>query len=133
MTHLALALPLAALLPIAQPETDHFVVTITTVHGKTIEGIVLDTDARFQAVTLTGKTLDLRLEKLPPYTKRELSETITRLDAGFLLQAPSYTAVVKSIWAELPVRVGDQVVRVAGDQVRTATVKFVRPEKAAPK
>ena len=111
------------LIPVRPATADHFLVSVATVDGEHTEGIVHEKDARFEAVMLDGKSVRLRLEKNAPYVKREVSETITRLDIGFLLQAPSYAAVVKTIWAELPVRVGDEVVKVAGKDVRRAIVK----------
>jgi sulfur carrier protein ThiS len=130
MKGLAALLTVAALLaPLACAEAQHFVVTVTTVDGKTMEGTVPEKEAAFEAVTTQGKTVSLRLERGGRDSKREFSEVVTRVNGGFVLRAEWYTAVMKSIWAELPLRVDDKVVKVAGKDVQSAKVKFVWPEK----
>ena len=102
--------------------------SITTTDGRTIEGAVAPADAQFQATTSEGQTVTLRLEKLPPYEKQGgISETIERVQAGYVIRAPWYTAVVKRLWENMPLRVGQRVVNVPGELVNRATVRWVEP------
>lgn len=133
MKQFTVILALVGLTNVGTARAAHFYVEATLRNGESVAGTVPEDRAKFDGVTLSGRTVKLKLEKLPGYAKRDWSEIIEWDEERglFVVRAPGWTAELKRIWEQLeldPAPGGRKSVLKGGD-VKTVRIRFVGDKK----
>ncbi len=142
-----------ALVALSAASAGHFCLEAKLRDGKTVKGYLPEKRATFQGVTADGKTVAVRLEKLPDYAKRDWSQEILWDEAFglFVLRAPSWTGLLRRIWdtleldaappadasrgvaeKELDAAMGEgKMVTLKGSDVAEVKIRYVDPAREA--
>lgn len=104
MGRLQMPCVLSVLMAFGAASAGHFCLEAKLRDGKTVvKGYLPEKRASFEALTADGKTVTVRLEKLPDYAKREWSQEIVWDEklGLYVLRAPSWTGLLKRLWDKL--------------------------------